>query len=136
MLQILIISESRWKLYGWFSVLFFNSSVDLKIFKPKSWGKMNCSVATIIHSWTLSSQNEVLHMVELAGPKVLICLPNPLQSLPQFTFLSTVYDNVCFVFTLLFTLGIFNYLKSGKMVSWLYLHFWKLLLIPNIYWLA
>lgn len=64
----------------------------------------------------------------LVGPKVFVPLLDTLQKVcPNLHSCKSI-----FIFTLWCTLGIFNYLKSWKMGTWLYLHLKKLLLILNI----
>lgn len=64
----------------------------------------------------------------LVGPKVFVPLLDTLQKVcPNLHSCKSI-----FIFTLWCTLGIFNYLKSWKMGTWLYLHLKKLLSILNI----
>lgn len=84
--------------------------------------------------YTLRTKYERNFVVELLGPKVIVYLLNTLQKVcpTLHSYQQCMTVSIFSLHSYLCTLGIFNYLKSWKMVTWLYLHFKKLLLILNI----
>lgn len=84
--------------------------------------------------YPLRTKYERNFVVELLGPKVIVYLPNTLQKVcpTLHSYQQCMTVSIFYLHSYLCTLGIFNYLKSWKMVTWLYLRFKKLLLILNI----